>query len=106
MKPRVASPTSYPGLVCYAQFIYPAKGCIEVCPMEAYGLTNARCKPFRLDQFIGAIPRVARRTRNPGLDASDPFGMIEMSKLQWPLPRAREAAAERKSLRTLWASVI
>ena len=38
------------------------------------GWTNC-CKPFRLGSFIGAIPRVARRTRNPGLDASDPFGM-------------------------------
>jgi hypothetical protein len=38
------------------------------------GLPNC-CKPFRLDSFIGPIPRVARRTRNPGLDASDPFGI-------------------------------
>ena len=60
-------------------FIYPAKGCIglphlQLQPMPqslaktlVHGIYWSSCKPFRLESFIGPTPRVARRTRNPGL---------------------------------------
>ena len=55
MQPRVASPTSYPGLARH-QFIYPAKGCIrsalERCEI---GYSEAYVWDSRMDELLQAF---------------------------------------------------
>ena len=49
-------------------FPQPHRGCIT--PRRADG-----CNPFRVDDFLGRVPRVASRTRQPWADGFYPVGV-------------------------------